>query len=119
MNDKLFWRLAAIIFVFLFLFLGEADFHTKGEPREAAVALSILQQDNWILPINNGVDIPYKPPFLHWCIALVSLLVGTVTEYTARFPSALALAAMVMLGYVFYSRRGNRQVAFVAALFWN
>lgn len=116
MNDKLFWLLEAIILVFLFLFLGEADFNTKGEPREAVVALSILQQDNWILPINNGVDIPYKPPFLHWCIALVSLLAGTVTEYTARFPSALAFAAMVTLGYVFYSRRSNRQVAFVAAL---
>ena len=104
------------MFLFLFLFLGEAYFNTKGEPREAGVALSILQQDNWILPVNNGVDIPYKPLFLHWCIALLSLLTGGVTEYTARFPSALALAVMVLAGYVFFSRRRGSQVAFVAAL---
>ncbi len=115
-RDKRFWQLAGIVFLFLFLFLGEAYFNTKGEPREAGVALSILQQDNWILPVNNGVDIPYKPLFLHWCIALLSLLTGGVTEYTARFPSALALAVMVLAGYVFFSRRRGSQVAFVAAL---
>lgn len=115
-RDKRFWQLAGIVSLFLFLFLGEAYFNTKGEPREAGVALSILQQDNWILPVNNGVDIPYKPLFLHWCIALLSLLTGGVTEYTARFPSALALAVMVLAGYVFFSRRRGSQVAFVAAL---
>lgn len=115
-RDKRFWQLAGIVFLFLFLFLGEAYFNTKGEPREAGVALSILQQDNWILPVNNGVDIPYKPLFLHWCIALLSLLTGGVTEYTARLPSALALAVMVLAGYVFFSRRRGSQVAFVAAL---
>lgn len=34
----------------------------------------------------------------------------------ARFPSALALAVMVLAGYVFFSRRRGSQVAFVAAL---
>lgn len=52
-RDKRFWQLAGIVFLFLFLFLGEAYFNTKGEPREAGVALSILQQDNWILPVNK------------------------------------------------------------------
>lgn len=116
MSDRCFWLLVGIVIVFLFLFLGAADFNTKGEPREAGVALSILRQGNWVLPVNNGVDIPYKPLFLHWCIALVSLAVGEVNEYTARFPSALALAAMVLAGYVFYARRKGWQVAFVASL---
>lgn len=39
-------------------FLGLADFNTKGEPREAVVAFSILGQENWILPTNNGGEIP-------------------------------------------------------------
>lgn len=86
---------------------GRGLFQYQGEPREAGVALSILQQDNWILPVNNGVDIPYKPLFLHWCIALLSLLTGGVTEYTARFPSALALAVMVLAGYVFSLAAGE------------
>ena len=54
-------------------YLGLTNFHTKGEPREAIVAVSMLQNDNWILPINNGGDIAYKPPFFHWCIAALSL----------------------------------------------
>lgn len=44
-------------------YLGLTNFHTKGEPREAIVAVSMLQNDNWILPVNNGSDIAYKPPF--------------------------------------------------------
>ena len=43
-------------------YLGLTNFHTKGEPREAIVAVSMLQNDNWILPVNNGSDIAYKPP---------------------------------------------------------
>lgn len=47
------------------LFLGFSLFNTKGEPREAVVALSMLQSGDWVSPINNGVDIAYKPPFFH------------------------------------------------------
>ena len=89
-QDKYIWILAAVCIVSLFLFLGEAYFNTKGEPREAVVALSMLEKGNWILPVNNGVDMAYKPPLFHWCIALASTVIGQVTEYTSRMPSALA-----------------------------
>ena len=56
-------------------FLGETIFHTKGEPREAIVGMAILQDGNWILPLNYGTDIAYKPPFLYWCIAAFSWVV--------------------------------------------
>ena len=91
-------------------------FHTKGEPREAVVALSMLERGNWILPVNNGVDIAYKPPLFHWIIAAVSLLVGTVTEFTARFPSALSLTVMLLAGYVFYARRRGEELAVITTL---
>lgn len=91
-------------------------FHTKGEPREAVVALSMLERGNWILPVNNGVDIAYKPPLFHWMIAAVSLLVGTVTEFTARFPSALSLTVMLLAGYVFYARRRGEELAVITTL---
>ena len=47
-------------------FLGVTIFYTKGEPREAIVALSMLESGNWILPVNYGTDIAYKPPFFYW-----------------------------------------------------
>jgi 4-amino-4-deoxy-L-arabinose transferase-like glycosyltransferase len=76
----------------------------------------MINDGNWILPINNGGDIPYKPPFFHWLIALFSLLPGYVSEFTSRLPSALALIVMVVMGYRFFARRGDEPTAFVASL---
>ena len=111
-----FWPLVALCVVSLFLFLGQTFFNTRGEPREAVVALSMLQQGNWVLPVNNGVELAFKPPFFHWCIAAISTVAGAVNEYTSRMPSALALSAMVLVGYVFYAKRRGAEVAFIAAL---
>lgn len=106
---------AALITAALLLpFLGLTDFTTKGEPREAVVALSMIDQHNWILPVNNGGDIPYKPPFFHFCIALLSPLTGGVNEYSSRLPSALALIGMVVGCFVFYARRRGMGQAFLA-----
>ena len=55
-NRHIAWMLLGLCIVTLFLFLGETLFNTRGEPREAVVALSMLQDGNWLLPVNNGVD---------------------------------------------------------------
>ncbi len=102
--------------IVLLPFLGCTLFNTRGEPREAVVALSMLKEGNWILPINNGVDMAYKPPFFHWLIALCSLPIGHVSEYTSRLPSALALGAMVVVGFRFYERRRGLDAALLMAL---
>lgn len=115
-DNKYFWILLGICFVSLIIFLGNALFNTKGEPREAIVAVSMLKYGNWILPVNNGVDIAYKPPFFHWCIALLSLFQGYVSEFTSRLPSALALTAMTLVGFRFYAKRASVQTAFIAGL---
>ena len=91
MKNKQFILLAIVCVITLLPFLGLTDFHTKGEPREAIVSYSMIETGNWILPVNNGGDIAYKPPFFHWCIAAISSITGKVTEYTSRMPSALAL----------------------------
>lgn len=108
--------LLAACLVLLFPFLGETLFNTRGSSREAVVAVTMLRDGNWILPINNGVDMPYKPPFLHWLMALCSLPFGRVTELTARIPSALALTAMVMAGYRFFARREGEAKALLMGL---
>ena len=96
--------------------LGLADFYSKGEPREAIVAYTMLEHGNWILPINNGGDIPYKPPFFHWCIALCSLLQGYVSELTSRLPSAIALVLMAVGGFKFFARRRGVGLALIATV---
>lgn len=86
--------------------LGETFFYSKGEPREAIVGMSIIESGNWILPLNYGGDIPFKPPFLGWLIAVFAYIFngGEVNEYISRLPSALAAFGMVMGGY-FWARR--------------
>lgn len=112
-----FWSVIIISALTLLPFLGNTDFTTKGEPREAVVAMSMLNQHNWILPINNGFDIPYKPPFFQWCIATMSLATGHVSEFTSRLPSALALIIMLGVSALFYAKRKGKDVSFLAAMF--
>ena len=75
----LLFLLFIILCATLLPFIGLIDFHTKGEPREAVVALSMLETGNWILPYNFSTDMAYKPPFFHWMVALASLPFGEVT----------------------------------------
>lgn len=110
------------LYVLLFLtvmmtlpWLGLTDFHTKGEPREAIVAQTMLAQDNWVMPHNNGGEIAYKPPFMHWCVAACGALAGGVNEYVARFPSALAAIVLAFGVYFFYARRRDGRTALMTA----
>ena len=115
-KTSLFLLLLIISVLTIIPYLGLTNFHTKGEPREAIVAVSMLQNDNWILPINNGGDIAYKPPFFHWCIAALSLPAGEVTEFTSRLPSALAAIVMTLMCFLFFAKRGRNDIAFLVSL---
>ena len=114
--NKAFWLVTILAVMMLIPFLGLTDFNTKGEPREAVVAYTMLEHGNWILPINNGGDIPYKPPFFHWCIAFFSLFIGHVNEFTSRLPSAISLTLMTIGGFVFFAKRKDTQTSLIAAI---
>ena len=114
--NKALWLIIILAIVMMIPFLGLSDFNTKGEPREAVVAYTMLEHGNWILPINNGGDIPYKPPFFHWCIAFFSLIAGHVNEYTSRLPSAVSLVLMTIGGFVFYAKRKDTQTSLITAI---
>lgn len=116
LRSRFFWILLSLCFLSLFLFLGQTFFNTRGEPREALVGMAMLQEGNWTLPITNGVDMAYKPPLFHWAIASISSIIGEVTEYTSRMPSAIALAAMVIASFLFYAKRRGAEIAFLASL---
>lgn len=112
------WILFGALALLLLPWLGETLFNTKGEPREAIVAVSMLESGNWLLPESYGSDIPYKPPFLAWLIAFFSWLLhgGIVNEFTSRLPSALAAIAMVMCGYSWARKYASANLAGVMAV---
>ncbi len=115
-DKKLLGLLALLCIGSLFLFLGGTEFNTRGEPREALVSYAMLDKGNWILPVTNGVDMAYKPPLLHWCVATLSTVTGAVTEYTSRMPSAIALSLMVLATFLFYAKRRGAELAFLTGL---
>jgi 4-amino-4-deoxy-L-arabinose transferase-like glycosyltransferase len=93
-----------------------SDFYTKGEPREASVAVSMTESGNWILPEVYAGEFAYKPPMAHWLMAVFSLPQGHVSEFTSRLPSALA--QIILIGFVlaFFGKRIRFQEAFIATL---
>ena len=121
MNDSQKYRsnLLTIILISaltLIPFIGLTDFNTKGEPREAIVAFTMLDTNNWILPQNNGDEFAYKPPMFHWFVAATSVVIGGVNEFSARFPSALAGVVLAVMTFCFFARRKNQQTALLTSV---
>ena len=96
--------------------IGLGDFSTKGEPREAAVAVSMLETGNWVLPQVYANEFAYKPPLAHWLMAAASLPQGYVSEFTSRLPSALAFIILIGFTLVVFGKRLRFQQAFFATL---
>lgn len=73
-------------------------FWDEDEPRFAAIARTMLETGDWIVPTYNGTLAVDKPVLMHWCMAACFALFGT-TEMAARLPSAVAtvLAALALL----------------------
>jgi 4-amino-4-deoxy-L-arabinose transferase-like glycosyltransferase len=96
--------------------LGRTQFYTRGEPREALVMQNIFQTGNWILPEGYGGMVPSKPPLLHWLAALVAWPQGALTEFDARFPSALAAIIFLLAFFSFLKRRVSTYEALATCL---
>ena len=108
--------LTTITVLSVFLWIGRGDFHTKGEPREASVAVSMVEKNQWILPDVYADEIAYKPPLMHWLTAIFSLPEGKVTPFSARLPSALAFMGLIVCTFMFFGRNLRMQESFLAAL---
>lgn len=96
--------------------IGLGDYYTKGEPREASVAVSMINDGNWILPRVYADEIPYKPPLTHWMIAVCSLPGGEVTPFTSRLPSTIAFCVMIGCCFLFFRRFLKKDEALIAIL---
>ncbi|HYR80164.1 MAG TPA: glycosyltransferase family 39 protein [Candidatus Dormibacteraeota bacterium] len=96
--------------------LGGYPFYTKGEPREAVTVFAIVHGGGVILPQRAGIEIPSKPLLMHWLAALVSLIAGSVDEFSVRLPSAAFAIAGVIVCYNYVRRLFDEVIALIAAL---
>ena len=92
-------------------------FWDEDEPRFAAIARTMLETGDWVVPMYNDTLAVDKPVLMHWCMAACYRLFG-VSEIPARIPSALAALAtalaLLRAGTAWFSVR----TGVVAALAW-
>ena len=92
-------------------------FWDEDEPRFAAIARTMLETGDWVVPMYNDTLAVDKPVLMHWCMAACYRLFG-VSEIPARIPSALAALAtalaLLRAGTAWFSPR----TGVVAALAW-
>ena len=97
--------------------LGFSDF-SRGEANEAAIATTMLESSDFIIPQTATGEFIYEPPMTHWLMALFSLPQGYLSVYTSRLPSAIAFIVLVGFVLMFFGKRiAKFQEAFIATLF--
>jgi hypothetical protein len=108
---RLLWKEAFLIVLnalVLLPVLGAPALFTRGEGREALVALDMVERGAIILPRGYGDAIPSKPLLLHWLIALSAQLFG-MNEFSCRLPSALSAILFIAIMFSVVKRfRGNK-----------
>jgi len=99
-DHTLSWVLIVFCLFILFANLGGAALFEPDEGRNAEKAREILVLGDWVTPHENFVPVLDKPMFFYWLIAFSYKLFG-VSEWSARFPSALAALGCLCLVYRF------------------
>ena len=98
-----------------FVSLGNARLWDRDEPRNAGCALEMMQRGDLIVPIFNDELRHQKPVLLYWLMISAYQCFG-VSEFAARFWSALLGCGTVLLTYSIGRRLLGEQVGFVAGI---
>lgn len=67
----------------------------EDEARFAAIARTMVETGDWVVPVFNGTLAVDKPVLMHWCMAACMKLFG-INEFAARLPSVLATLATAL-----------------------
>lgn len=71
------------------------------ETRVASMAVEMIETGDWVVPRQQGIPFPERPPMGAWCMALVGMLRGEVDLVAMRLPSVLALLLTAALLYIY------------------
>jgi 4-amino-4-deoxy-L-arabinose transferase-like glycosyltransferase len=90
--------LACLGVLVLFANLGGPRLWDRDEPRNAGCAVEMLQRGDWVVPVFNGELRTHKPVLTYWLIMLAYTVFG-VSEFSARFGSALLAVGTALMTY--------------------
>jgi len=101
--------------VMLFARLGELPLIDPDEGRNAEVAREMAESGAWVVPVYNAIPYLDKPALYFRVVALSFGAFGR-SETTARLPSALSAAALVVLMFAFCRREYGERAAALAVV---
>ncbi|MFH1778876.1 MAG: glycosyltransferase family 39 protein [Candidatus Omnitrophota bacterium] len=102
--------------ILFFLGLGNRGLWVPDETRYVAVAKEMVNSGDWITLRLNGVIYREKPPVFFWLISVFSILFGKFSEFSSRFPSAIAGLGCALVTYLFAKKLFDNKVALLSSL---
>ncbi|TDH26179.1 glycosyltransferase family 39 protein [Segetibacter sp. 3557_3] len=114
-HQKHFIWLMAILFFILFFKLGSAPIYILDEAKNAQCAREMLQRNDWVVPTFNG-ELRTDKPVLHYYFMMTAYKLFGVSEFAARFFSALLGCLTVLLTFMFSKKYTGALTGFCAAL---
>jgi 4-amino-4-deoxy-L-arabinose transferase-like glycosyltransferase len=107
--------LMALSGLLFFLGLGDMGLTDRDEGRNAEAGREMFESGDRLTPTFNGELRVAKPVFLYWLMDRSYRLFG-VSEFAARFPSALFGVGLILITYLFLLHQRDRTVALFGAL---
>ncbi len=114
-RKKEFWLLIAITALVMFFNLGGIPLLDPDEPVYAETPLEMIASHDFLSPRIYGEFWYDKPPMYYWLVAAAFQVFG-VSEFAARFPSALLAVICVAFVYFSGSRLLGRKAGLTGAL---
>lgn len=114
-NQKYFWLLVGLSALLLFPGLGKTPLWIYDEVRNAECAREMYERGDWIVPTFNGGLRTLKPP-LHYYFMFGGFEIFGVTEWGARFFSAVFGVLTTLITYFFVKKYATQRQAFITSL---
>ena len=110
-----FWLVAIISIIIIFFNLGGIPLLDPDEPVYAETPKEMMAFDEFVSPRIYGEYWYDKPPMYYWLV-VASYKVFGITEFAARFPSALLAVACTLAVYLSGRRLFNERAGMAGAL---
>lgn len=114
-TQKYFWLLFGLSVLLLFPGLGKTPLWIYDEVRNAECAREMYERGDWIVPTFNGTLRTLKPP-LHYYFMFGGFKIFGVTEWGARFFSAVFGVLTIFITYFFVKKYSSQRHAFITSL---
>lgn len=106
--------LAFLSLYLLFYHLGYYRLIDVDETRYVGISYAMLKNGDWITPVLNGVPFLEKPPLYYWLNVLSFKMFG-ISEFSARFMTALLALFSIAVHFLFSRKILNTNYAVITS----